>query len=274
MPDYTREEQIVTQIARSFGPEDEIIVSATNNLGLVGSALAQRLYAPRLKLSVDAKGRGALLSNVRLPFLTGDPPEEFIETSFTMKEIFETILRGKWNMLMQPLQIDKVGNTNISLVGDKRKPSRVFLGPRGIPEHTANGAQVYCIVPDHSSRVFVERVDFICGLGYGTERKEGVVKWGAVHRVFSNLGVFDFEEETGRMRVKSVYTGVSIQQVIDNTGFELLIPKSVPEAEPPTKEELQLLREDIDPMGTARLDLVKGDARKELLKQIMQGAIH
>ena len=274
MPDYTREEQIVTQIARSFGPEDEIIVSATNNLGLVGSALAQKLYAPRLKLSVDAKGRSALLSSVRLPFLTGDPPEEFIETSFTMKEIFETILRGKWNMLMQPIQIDKFGNTNLLLVGDKRKPSRVFVGPRGIPENTANGAQVYYVIPDHNSRVFVERVDFICGLGYGTERKEGVVKWGAVHRVFSNLGVFDFEEETGRMRVKSVYTGVSIQQVIDNTGFELRIPKSVPEAEPPTKEELQLLREDIDPMGTARLDLVKGDARKELLKQIMQGAIH
>ena len=233
MVDYTREEQIVTQIARSFDPEEEVIVSATNNLGLVGSALAQRLHAPRLKLSDVDKERGALLSNVRLPYPTGEPPDSFIETSFTMKEIFETILRGKWNMLMQPVQIDKFGNTNLLLVGDKKKPSRFFVGPRGVPENTANGARVYYVIPDHNSRVFVERVDFICGPGYGAEHKQGILKWGAVQRVFTNLGVFDFEEETGRMRIRSIYNGVSIQQVIDSTGFELVIPKPLPEAEPP-----------------------------------------
>lgn len=271
MQEYTREEQIATALARSFGPEDEFIVATTNNLGMVGVALAQRLYAPRMKMHVNAKGRGALLGHVRVPFATGEPSDELIETAFNMKEIFETIHRGKWSMLMQPVQIDSLGNTNLLLIGDKKKPSRIFLGPRGLPDNTVNGARVDYVIPDHNTRVFVENVDFICGIGEGPAREQGIVRWKAQETVFSNLGVFDFDEATGRMRVKSLYTDVTIEQVIDNTGFELVIPDPVPKAELPTKEELQLLREEIDPLGTARLDLLKGDARKELLRQIRQG---
>lgn len=274
MTTYTIEEQIVTQIARSFGPEDDFLTVGVTNCGLVGLVLAQRLYAPRLKLCMDAKGRSALLSNVSFPFMLGNPPEKFIETLATNEEIFGWLIKGKWNIIMQPVQIDKFGNTNLAVVGDKRKPSRFFVGPRGVPDNTTNGARIYYVIPDHNPRVFVESVDYICGVGYGPERKQGVVKWGAVHRVFSNLGVFDFDEKIGRMRLKSVYTGISAQQVIDNTGFELIMPEPVPETEPPTPEELHLIREVIDPMGISRLDFVKGDAYKETLKQVMQGTTY
>lgn len=274
MATYTVEEQIVTQIARSFGPEDDVAGVGVTNCGLVGLVLAQRLYAPRLKLCMEARGRSAILSNVVFPFMLGNPPEKFIEVLVTNQDIFDWLIKGKWNIIMQPVQIDKFGNTNLAVVGDKTKPSRFFVGPRGLPDNTTNGARVYYVVPDHNPRMFVKSVDYICGVGYGQERKQGVVKWGAVHRVFSNLGVFDFDEKTGRMRLKSVYAGISVQQVIDNTGFELIIPKPVPETEPPTSEELHLIREVIDPMGISRLDFVKGDAYKETLKQVMKGTTY
>ena len=270
MQEYTKAEQIVIGLARSFGPEEEIIVAATNNLGMVGAALAQRLYAPRMKIHADSKGRGAILGRVRVPFATGEPPDELIETPFTMMEIFDTVLAGRWSMLMQPVQIDGFGNTNLLLVGDKKKPSRVFVGPRGLPDNTLDGKRVDYIIPDHNTRVFVEKVDFVCGVGEGPARKLGIARWQMKERVFTNLGIFDFDEATGRMRVKSIYSDVTIEQVLENTGFELVIPDPVPKAEPPTKEELQLLREEIDPLGTARLDLLKGDARKELFQQIRQ----
>jgi glutaconate CoA-transferase subunit B len=62
----------------------------------------------------------------------------------------------------------------------------------------------------------------------------------------------DFEENTKRMRLKSVHPGVTVEQVIANTGFELIIPEGVPTTEPPTKEELWLLRNRIDVEGVLR----------------------
>ncbi len=270
---YTLEEQLVTQVARLFGPEDDYVSQAVLNFGLVGLALAQKLYAPRLKLCTTAKGRSALVSNVSVsfPFMIGNPPEKFIETLFTMEDIFNCAVKGKWMMLMQPVQIDKFGNTNLSFIGDKRKPSRFFVGPRGFPDNTVNQSRVYYLIAEHNRRVFVDNVDCICGVGYGPERRQGTIKWGAVHRVITNLGIFDFDDNTGHMRLKSVHSGILLQQVIDNTGFKLIIPTQVPETEPPNQEELQLIREVIDPKGFSRLDFVKGDAHKQLLEQIMQG---
>ena len=272
--DYTKEEQIVTQIARSFRPEDDFVVSGVTNTALVGLALAQKLYAPRLLLWMEAWGRGGLLSNVRFPFMIGQPPDEFLEATITSRDIFDFGNKGKWCILMQPVQIDKFGNSNLSLVGDKKRPKAVFVGPRGVPDNTVNGAGIYYVVPDHAKRVFVEKVDYICGIGYGSERKEGTVKWGAPSKVFSNLGVFDFEEDTGLMRLQSVLTGVTVEEVVKNTGFGLVIPDSLAETEPPTKEEIQLIREVIDPAGISRLDYLRGDEYKKLFADIMKGTTY
>ena len=272
MGEYTIEEQIVTQIARSFKPEDNLVTAALTNCGFVGLALAQRLYAPQIKLCTGAKGRWALLSNISFPFMVGRPPEKFIETLATSEEVFAWVVSGKWCMIMQPVQIDKFGNANLAFIGDKRKPSRVFVGPRALPDNTTYGLRTYYIVTEHTRRLFMEKVDFICGVGYGEERKQGTIKWGAPYRVFSNLGVFDFEEKSGRMRLKSLYQGISLQQVIDNTGFELIIPQPVPVAEAPTQEELSLIREVIDPLGVRNLDSVKGEAYTQMVKGIMSGA--
>ncbi len=281
--EYTREEQIVSQLARLFNSDDRLVIATMNNAGFVSNALAQRLYAPRVCVYMDAgggKGTGALLTDpgLRFPFMVGHPPEAAITAPLHSREIFDLLIGGKWNILMQPAQIDKFGNMNISAIGDWRKPTATLVGARGVPDNTTNGGRVYYYVPEHTSRVFVEKVDIICGVGYGPERErereKGVVKWGAVERVISNMGVFDFDEKSKRMRLTSVHTGVTVQQVVDNTSFELLMPDPVPETESPSVEEIHLMREVIDPAGIKRLDFVKGDDFKKVMGEIMKGTTY
>jgi len=271
MADYTFNEQVVCEIARSFGPDDDFVFSSGSNCGLVGGVLAKELYAPRLLLSMGAKGKSAFLDNVRYPFIVGAPPESFIETLVNMEEIFEIVGRGKWCILMQPVQLDKFGYMNLSMVGDMKKPSAVFVGSRGVPDNTVNAPSIMYFVPGHAARIFVEKVDFISGLGYGKERKDGVIKWGSPTTILTNLCVMDFEEGTGRVRLKSIHTGVTLDQIKENTGFDLILPDPVPETAPPTDEELHWIREVIDPAGISRLDFLKGKDFTRVLSEIMKG---
>jgi glutaconate CoA-transferase subunit B len=274
MLDFTIEEQIVCEIARSFGPEDDFVVSAMNNCGLVGIALAKELYAPKLSFSMGAKGKNAFLMDVRYPFIIGQPPERFIESLQDMEDIFNIVTRGKWCIIMQPVQIDKYGYSNLSLVGDINKPSAVFVGSRGVPDNTVNGPRTIYYVPNHAKRVFVDKVDFISGVGYGKERKEGIIKWGQPVKIITNLCIMDYDEETGRVRIKSTHRGVTLSQVKENTGFELIIPGPVPKTKAPSNEELHWLRNLIDPLGISRLDFLKGEDFKQVLSEIMRGATY
>jgi acyl CoA:acetate/3-ketoacid CoA transferase beta subunit len=171
---------------------------------------------------------------------------------------------------MQPVQIDQFGNANLSLVGDKIKPERVFVGSRGFPDNTVYCERVYYFVPEHTRRVFVNHVDFISGVGHGPEREKIRIPNGAPQLVFSNLGVFDFDMPTGRMRIKSIHTGIELKSVVENTEFDLLIPETVQESDPPNQEELRLIREEIDPFGMRRLDFAGGKDYKEIEEQIRQ----
>ncbi len=269
MANFTIEEQIACYIARSFNPEDDLAVLATGPCGLVGLALSKQLYAPRLSLLSNAKGRFAVMRQHRFPFMPGNPPPELIETLLTMEDVFDLVVRGKYFIIMQPVQIDPYGYMNLSLVGDKFKPSAVFVGSRNVPDNTVNQQRTLYFVPSHNKRVFVEKVDFISGVGYGKERKEGIIKWGAPIEIISNLGVIDFDQKTGRARLKSMHTGVSLNQVKENTGFDLIIPDPLPGMDPPTDAELHWIRDKIDPLGVRRLDFVRGEEYKNVMAEIM-----
>lgn len=258
MEKFSLAEQVVVEIARSFKPNDNFVTQAVSISGLVALALAQRLYAPNIHLVGLAKGCSALLHDVSFTFpvdfgMDSTPPQ-FVESIIGMSEIFDYVVKGKWCILMQPAQIDQYGNANTLLAGDKKKPTRAFVGPRGLPCNTVNALVTYYLVNNHNPKVFKDKVDFVCGVGYGRERSEGSVKWGAVSRIFTNLGVFDFDSNTHGMRIKSVHQGIALQQVIDNTGFQLVIPDKLPVTMPPTEEELSLLRTQIDPLGLSKMD--------------------
>jgi hypothetical protein len=67
--------------------------------------------------------------------------------------------------------------------------------------------------------------------------------------VVSNLAVMDFETPDHTMRLRSVHPGVTVDEVVAATGFELVVPDDVPETRLPTDEELHVIRDVLDPDG-------------------------
>jgi glutaconate CoA-transferase subunit B len=121
----------------------------------------------------------------------------------------------------------------------------------------------------------MEKVDFVCGVGWTKERREGKIKFGGVTKVFSNLGVFDFDtKKTGRMRLLSYHTGVTIDQIQENTSFELIIPKECKETDPPSEEELMLMREVCDPGGIRRMDLGSKEEYARIMQELTDGTTY
>jgi acyl CoA:acetate/3-ketoacid CoA transferase beta subunit len=152
--------------------------------------------------------------------------------------------------MMMASQIDKFGNQNFACIGPHEKPKAQLLGMRGAPGNTLYHATSY-FVPNHSSKVFVEKVDVVSGVGYDRAAALGerTSRFHDIRRVVSNLGVFDFDTPNHAMRLASVHPGVSVDDVVSNTGFELVIGEAVPETRLPSDEELRIIREDLDPEG-------------------------
>jgi glutaconate CoA-transferase subunit B len=137
-------------------------------------------------------------------------------------------------------------------------------GSGGIPDVTIYDQHAMLYVPRHSRAVFVEQVDFISGLGHSTNRSAG----RGPQYCITNLGQFDFAY--GAMRLTSYHPGQSIEKIQAKTGFQLEVSPDLRESEPPTEEEVRLLREEIDPLGVRKLETLSGAQRKELIREILK----
>ena len=160
--------------------------------------------------------------------------------------------RGKMSIgFISGAQVDRFGNLNSVAIGDYRKPKVRLVGAIAQPDHAANADRTYILLP-HARRTFVEKVDYRSAMGYGdgSDHRErlGLIGGGPA-KVFTDLAVLDFHEESKAMRVVSVHPGVSKQDVVDATGFDLIWPDEVPETPAPTEEESSWIRE-IDKGGS------------------------
>jgi acyl CoA:acetate/3-ketoacid CoA transferase beta subunit len=159
--------------------------------------------------------------------------------------------------MMGATQIDRFGNQNIACIGAYEQPKAQLLVMRGAPGNTINHPTSYW-VPNHSTKVFVEKVDVVSGIGYDRAAALGerASRFHEIRRVVTNLGVFDFDTPDHRMRLASVHAGVGVGEVIASSGFALVLPDTVPETRAPTDAELKLLREVIDPAGFGAREVV------------------
>ena len=164
----------------------------------------------------------------------------------------------------RPAQVDPHGNFNNVVIGtDYHHPRFRLPGCGGIGDVTTTSDKVYLYVPRHSRAVMVEQVDFVSGLGHSPARRAGA----GPRYLVSNLGQFDFF--SGRMRVTTIHPGVTLEKIQGRTGFPLEIAPDLHQTEPPTPEEVQLLREVIDPLGIRRLETVSGSQRKRIIHEIL-----
>ncbi len=149
-------------------------------------------------------------------------------------------------------QVDQYGNLNCTFIGDYHKP-KVFLGQlQAQPEQMMFAETSFILQHSHEKRVFVEKADFISSVGYlkgGDSREKAGLPPKQAIKVYSNLAALDFEETTKQMRLVSVHPGVTVERVKENTGFDLVIPEKVPETERPSEQEVDMIRNQIDPHG-------------------------
>lgn len=146
-------------------------------------------------------------------------------------------------------QIDRYGNLNSVAIGDYSKPNVRLVGAIAQPDHAANARRTLISIP-HARRTFVEKVDYRSAMGYGDgpgHREQLGLIGGGPAKVFTDLAVLDFEPDTKQMRVVSLHPGVTRAYVEQETGFPLLWPDSVPETQVPTGQELDWIRNEIDP---------------------------
>lgn len=156
-------------------------------------------------------------------------------------------------------QIDVYGNLNSVCIGDHRRPRVRLVGPIAQADHCAHARRTMILVP-HERRVFVERVDFISGVGYGRgpgHREACQLPGGGPAKVVTDLAVLGFDPQTKRMRVESLHPGVTRDHVQAHTGFRLDFAEPVGTTPPPTPEEIELIRTRIDPRGV----WLKGNVR-------------
>lgn len=229
--------------AEAWRGDGEVLASPIGLIPAVGARLARATFEPDLLLT-DGE---ALLGQGT--WAIGAQPE-VIEGWLPYRAIFDLIYNGKRHVMMIPSQIDAHGNVNISAIGDFRRPKAALLGVRGAPGNTVNHPVSYW-VPRHTPRAFVGRVDMVSGVGYdrASEAGQPAARYHELRRVVSNLAVLDFASQDRRMRLASVHPGVTVEEVVAATGFELRVTGDVPVTREPTAGELQLIRSVIDPAG-------------------------
>ena len=151
-------------------------------------------------------------------------------------------------MFLGAAQIDKYGNTNLSVIGEYSKPKVRLPGGAATAFATSVMPKTVIWVTRQSKRVFVEKVDFRTGVGYleGGDSREKAGAWPTTLRVVTNLAVYGFDEKTKLMKVESIHPGVTADLIRENTGFEIEIPQDVPTTEMPSEEDLRIITK-LDP---------------------------
>ncbi len=264
--DYTIDELMSVCIARQIPDGIMVAQGIATPLVAAGYILAKVTHAPNLRFA-SAIGQGvcqewAPLGVARI--------EELWLGKALMGVGFVTAASDVLPQLhplefFRPAQVDAAGNfNNMALGKDFANPRLRLPGNGGIPDVSVYSDAIYLYVPRHTRITFVPKLDFLSGMGHHPARKRG----SGTKYLISDLGQFDWANS--RMRLISYHEGTTIDHLRAKTGFELDIAPDVQPTPPPTGEEIRLLREDIDPLGVRKLEVLGGSARRDLLHDILE----
>jgi acyl CoA:acetate/3-ketoacid CoA transferase beta subunit len=264
--DYTVDEIIVACISRQIKNGEMVVQGLATPLVAAGYLLARYTHAPDLYF---ASAIGQSVCRIPAPMGLTNIESLWLDRSLASAgfvqvaaEILPTL---KPKEFFRPAQVDQNGNfNNIAFGKDYRQPRFRLPGSGGIPDVTTFIDNIYLYVTRHSKLTFVKKLDFLSGLGHNPARTHGS---GPVYLV-SDLGQFDFAD--GKMRLVSFHPGVAVEKIQSQTGFDLEIAPGAAETPPPTREELRLLREEIDPSSIRRLETLSGSERRSLLAEILR----
>jgi acyl CoA:acetate/3-ketoacid CoA transferase beta subunit len=260
--DWTIDEIICVCIARQVEDGEGLAQGIATPLVAAGYLLAWHTHAPNLYFA-SAIGQsicreGAPLGIASIEALWLDKAMNNLGFVHIAADILPRVRPKEF---FRPGQVDPHGNfNNIAFGKDYRHPRLRLPGTGGIPDVSNILEEIYLYVPRHSRVTFVKKLDFLSGLGHHPARKKGK---GPCYLV-SDLGQFDYAN--GRMRVTHLHPGVELERVRAKTGFELEVSSHLTTTEPPTEEDVRLLREVIDPLGLRKMELLSGPERRRALR--------
>jgi glutaconate CoA-transferase subunit B len=227
------------------------VVFIGTGLPLISAMLAKKTHAPGAKIVYEA---GFIDSNAKEIALSIADSRLGYRASgaIGLIETLGLMLQGGHVDVgfVGAAQIDEYGNINTTYIGSFEKPT-VRLPGSGGGNDIISSAKRIVVIMTHEKRKMVKKLDYLTSPGFldgPNARKKVGLRGGGPSLVVTNLCQMDFDPDTKRMRLSTVHPGVSVEQVKECTSFDLVIPRNVPSTEPPTCEELALLRA-IDPNG-------------------------
>jgi acyl CoA:acetate/3-ketoacid CoA transferase alpha subunit/acyl CoA:acetate/3-ketoacid CoA transferase beta subunit len=275
-------DQMVSALAATIEDEDTIVLGSFTPLAYAAYNLAKLTTAPNAFVvgysGVDAR-----------PFEMGFHTSEAacIKNSaglWSMTECIEALhFRGTGDVeAVSSAQMDANGDINISWLpmpvrdeegnptGEWNTRALRLPGGAGAPVVFGLHRKSVAYFPNHSKMIFVPKVNYVTGTRVylsDEERIEQGLRPGPVI-VVTNLCVMEMKER-GVWNVVSLHQGVTAQDVIDNTGFEVQIADDCPVTKAPTRQEVDLIKQ-VDPTGIHLLDFLSGKERAGKLPAILQ----
>ena len=246
--EYTPFELMAVAGARELKDGEVVLVGL--GLPMIASFLAKRTHAPNITLLFEL---GVVDPE---PVHTGvglaDPRVWYRAKSLSSFVDMGTILhKGVVDVgFLGGLETDAYGNLNTTLIGDPQGKFRHFTGSGGAND-LASCARRTIIIIRHEARKIKEAVSFVTSPGYlrGDKDREAAGLRGGPSRVITDKAVFDFDPVSKRMRLESIHPGNALEDVLSNMAFQPIVPDDLPVTEPPTAEQVRLIREEIDPEG-------------------------
>jgi glutaconate CoA-transferase subunit B len=232
--------------------EDNKAVFVGTGLPMIATMLAQRTHAPHILIIFEAGGVGPHVPV--LPISVGDSRTFYkAVAASSMHDVMSASQAGYLDYgFLGAAAIDAYGNINTTVIGDWNLPKVRLPGSGGANDVGSFCWQTLYIMRNQSKRTFVKELGFITTPGWlggpGKREEAGLSAGCGPYRVITQLGVYGFDDETKRLKLLSLHPGVTVEDVQENSEFEILIPDHLPTTEPPTAEEQRILRE-IDPTG-------------------------
>jgi len=250
MSDYNSMELMLAAASRELKDNSVIIVGT--GAPCAAAMLAQKLHAPHMTVLFEAGGIGPQLPS--MPISVGDS-RTFHKGLWatSMDNIMAMLQRGEVDTaFIGGAQIDAYGNINSTMVGDDYKNPKVrFPGSGGANDLASLCWDSMCMTVHNKNR-FTEKIDFVTTPGYlagGKAREEaGLPPGTGPSKCVTDLCIMGYHPESKRLMVESIHPGITKEQIIENTGFELLWAEDLKETLPPSEDELKTLREEVDPL--------------------------
>lgn len=250
---HSPSEMMIVTAARALAGLRTVFVG----VGLPNGAcnLARRTVAPDLELIYESGIFGA--RPARLPLSIGDPALISGATSVcSMIDLFGLYVQGGRLEVafLGGAQIDRFGNLNTTVIGEWDHPKVRLPGSGGACEIAINAQRIFVIMRLRR-RAFVDQLHFLTSPGHltgGRDSEERGIPGGGPQLVVTDKCIFNFDEDTREMTLKSLHPGVTFDDVQLEVGWNLKVAPDLQRTEPPSGQELRILREELDPQGLYR----------------------